>query len=104
MNKWFGKIGYAVTEEVEPGLYEPTITERSYYGDVINKRWQHQNSGEINDNINLSKVISIIADQFAYQNCSNIVYVEYMGTKWKVSDIEPDHPRLKLSIGGKYNG
>lgn len=104
MNKWFGKVGYAVTEEVEPGLYEPTITERSCYGDIINKRWQHQNSGEINDNINLSKVISIIADQYAYQNCSNIVYVEYMGTKWKVSDIEPDHPRLKLSIGGKYNG
>lgn len=104
MGKWFGKIGYAETVETEPGIWEEQITERPYYGDVTSNRWKRQNSGEVNDNINLANVISIVADPFAYQNCSKIVYVEYMGTNWKVSDIDPQFPRLILTMGGVYNG
>lgn len=104
MAKWYGKVGYAVTENTEPGIWEPKITEREYYGDVISNRWKRQNSGEINDNINLSKTISILSDPFAIQNCSNIAYVEYLGTKWKVTDVEPQFPRLLLTVGGVYNG
>jgi hypothetical protein len=29
--------------------------------------------------------------------------VEYMGTKWKVSNVEVKYPRLILSLGGVYN-
>lgn len=104
MSKWCGKVGYAVTSEVEPGLWEPTITEHRYYGDVISNRVKRQQSGDINDNLNLSVSISIVADPFANQNCSDIIYVEYMGNKWKVTDIEPQFPRLILTVGGVYNG
>lgn len=104
MGKWFGKVGYAVTEETEPGLWEENITEREYYGDVFSEHWKRQNSGDVNDNITVSQIISIIADPFAYQHCSEIVYVEYMGSKWKVSDVDPVFPRLKLTLGGVYNG
>jgi hypothetical protein len=31
-------------------------------------------------------------------------YVEFMGTKWKITNIEVQYPRLTLSIGGEYNG
>ena len=104
MGKWFGKIGYAVTAETEPGLWEDTIVEREYYGDMISDRRKHQTSGEVNDNINLANVISIIADPFAYENCSRMVYAEIMGAKWKITDIEVQYPRLILTIGGVYNG
>lgn len=104
MAKWFGRIGYAFTKETEAGIWETNIEEYPYYGDITSNRWKRQNSGEINDNINLSNVISIIANPFAYQNCSNMAYVEFMGTKWKISDIEIQYPRLILSIGGVYNG
>ena len=104
MAKWFGKVGYAVTEETEPGIWEETITEREYYGDVISNRFKRQNSGDVNDDINISQIISIVADPFAYRHCSEIIYVEYMGGKWKVSDVEPIFPRLQLTIGGVYNG
>lgn len=104
MAKWFGKVGYAVTEETEPGIWEETITDREYYGDVISNRFKRQNSGDVNDDINISQIISIVADPFAYQHCSKIIYVEYMGRKWKVSDVEPIFPRLQLTIGGVYNG
>ena len=104
MSKWFGKIGYNSSHEEEAGVWVDSITEREYYGDVISDRWRRQNSGEVNDNINLSNTISIVADQYAYQNCNNMVYVEIRGTKWKVSDIDmSQYPRLILSIGGVWN-
>lgn len=104
MGKWFGKIGYSISEETEPGVWEPTIVEREYYGDVTSNRINRQNSGEVNDRINLANVISIVADPFAYQNCSKMAYAEIMGAKWKITDIEIQHPRLILTIGGAYNG
>ena len=104
MGKWFGKIGYSISEETEPGVWEPTIVEREYYGDVTSNRINRQNSGEVNDRINLANVISIVADPFAYQNCSKMAYAEIMGAKWKITDIKIQHPRLILTIGGVYNG
>lgn len=104
MAKWFGKIGYAITGEVEPGVWDDTIVEREYFGDMTNDRRKRQSSGEINDNLNLANVISIVADPFAYTNCSNVAYVEIMGAKWKVTDIEVQRPRLILTIGGVWNG
>lgn len=104
MAKWFGRIGYAVTEEVEPGLYEPTIREIPYRGEVISGRWKRQNSGEINDDITVSNVIRIVADPFAYQNCSKMAYIEYLGAMWKISDVEVQSPGLLITMGGVYNG
>lgn len=103
MAKWFGKVGYAVTTEVEPGLWEEQITEREHYGDVTSNRWNHQNSNNVNDDIKPSVTISFIADPFANQHCSNMVYVEYMGAKWKIESFEAQFPRILLTVGGVYN-
>ena len=105
MSKWFGKIGYASTVETDPGVWEEEIVEREYFGDVTSDHWRRQNSGGINDNITLANIISVIADPYAYQNCSNMTYVENMGVKWKISDIDiSQRPRIILTTGGVYNG
>lgn len=104
MSKWCGKIGFAESKEYEPGAWENVITEREYYGDVISTRWKRENSNYVIDNINLSNQISVVSDPYANEHCSSIVYVTYMGTKWKVSDVEIQFPRLLLSVGGVYNG
>lgn len=104
MNKFYGKIGYAITKETTPGVWVERIVERSYYGDVIRNIRCLQSSENLNDDINVSNEISIVADAFANQNFHSMRYVEYMGTKWKVSSIEVKYPRLILSIGGVYNG
>lgn len=104
MNKFYGKIGYAITKETIPGVWVEQIVERSYYGDVIRNIRRLQSSENLNDDINVSNEISIVADAFANQNFHSMRYVEYMGTKWKVSSIEVKYPRLILSIGGVYNG
>ena len=104
MGKWCGKIGYAETVETEPGIWEEQITERSYYGDILSSRWMRQSSDKVNRDINLSNRISIVADPFAIQNCSSMIYVEYAGAKWTISDIEIEPPRLIMTMGGVYNG
>ena len=104
MSKWFGKIGYAITGEPEPGVWEDTIVARDYYGDLISDKYMRQLSGNVNDDINLTSVISIIADPFAYENCSHMAYAEIMGARWKITDIDIKPPRLNLTIGGVYNG
>lgn len=104
MNKFYGKIGYAVTEETSPGVWQDQITERIYYGDVIRNTRRLQSSENLNDNINVSNEISIVADPFAYQNFHLMRYVEFMGCNWKINNVEVKYPRLILSIGGVYNG
>lgn len=104
MAKWFGKIGYAQTVETRPGIYEDKIVEREYFGDVIRNTRRLQSSDQLNDDITISNEISIIADPFAYDNFHSIRYAEFMKTKWKVSNVEVQYPRLILSLGGVYNG
>lgn len=104
MAKFYGKIGYAMTKETTPGVWVEEIVERSYYGDVIRNIRRLQSSENLNDDINVSNEISIVADAFANQNFHSMRYVEYMGAKWKVSSVEVKYPRLILNIGGVYNG
>lgn len=104
MGKWFGKIGYAVTEETTPGVWVEQITERNYYGDIIRSTRRLQTSDKLNDDINVSNEISIVADPFARDNFHAMRYIEFMGTRWKVSSVEVQYPRLILSLGGVYNG
>lgn len=104
MAKWFGKIGYAETVETEPGIWEEKIVEHAYYGEMTKNYRRLQNSSEINDSINISNQISIIADPFAMNNFHTMCYAVYMGVKWKISDVEVQYPRLQLTLGGVYNG
>lgn len=103
MAKWYGLIGFGVTEETEPGLWEGIIEERNYYGDLLSNYRKLQNSGGVNDDVNIANKISIVADPFANQNFHSIRYAEFMGAKWKVTDVEVQYPRLILSLGGVYN-
>lgn len=104
MAKFYGKIGYAITKETTPGVWVEEIVERLYYGDVIRNIRRLQGSENLNDDINVSNEISIVADAFANQNFHSMRYVEYMGAKWKVSSVEVKYPRLILNVGGVYNG
>lgn len=104
MAKFYGVIGYAVTVETEPGIYEETIVERPYYGDLIKNTRRLQTAGKVNDDINISNQISIVADPYANENFHAMRYVEFMGTKWRISDVDVQYPRLILTAGGVYNG
>lgn len=104
MSKWYGKIGYAETVEVEPGDWAEQIIERAYYGEMYRNTRLLQNSSGINDNINIANQISIIADPYANDHIFAMRYVEFQNAKWKISNVEVQSPRLILTVGGLYNG
>lgn len=104
MSKYFGKIGFGVTEETRPGVYEQKITVKEYYGDIVRNSRRLENGGKVNDDLNINMNLSIVADPFAYQNFHQLKYVEYMGAKWKATSVEPQFPRLIITLGGVYNG
>lgn len=104
MAKFYGAIGYAETIEDRPGVFIEKITERKYRGEIVRNTRKLQGTDRINDNVNIANDISIIADPFACNNFHAMRYVEFMGTKWKVTNVEVQYPRLVLSIGGEYHG
>ena len=102
--KYHGKIGFIKTEETAPGVWQEVVTEKPYSGDVIRNSRKWQSGGKVNDDVNISNQISIVANPYAYENIGFIRYVEWMNSKWKVTDVEVAYPRLILNIGGVYNG
>ena len=102
MAKWYGKIGYTEQIETAPGVWEEKTSERQYYGDVVRNVRKLEPSGEVNDNINVSMEISIVADPYAIQNFHTMRYIEFMGSLWKIYNVEVNYPRLILTIGGLY--
>lgn len=104
MAKFYGIIGYAETVETDPGVWEEEIIERMYFGDLLSNFRNLQNSGEVNDDVNIANKISIVSDPYANENFHSMRYVEFMDTRWKVTNIEVLYPRLILTLGGVYNG
>ncbi len=102
--KFCGKIGYSITKELSPGVWGDEITDRRYYGDIMrNPTSQMQSSESLNDNLNITNQISIVADPFTQENFYAMRYVEFMGAKWKITNVEIQYPRLILTVGGVYN-
>ena len=102
MAKWFGVIGFAETVETVPGVWEEQITEHKYYGDLTRNTRRLQTTDQLNDNINIANELSIVADPFARDHFHSMRYAELMGTKWKITSVEVQYPRLLLTVGGLY--
>lgn len=103
MAKTYVEIGFAELVETTRGVYEEQITKRNYYGELVRNARKFESSGNLNDNLNVANELSIVADPFANQNFHKMRYVEFMGAKWKIPNVEVKYPRLILTIGGVYN-
>lgn len=105
MMRWYGKVGYSETVETKPGVYDDQDTVCEYYGDVKRNstRWA-TSSDSANDDLTVSTQISIVADSFALEKFYSIKWIEYLGVKWKVTNADPQPPRIILTLGGVWNG
>lgn len=103
MTKFCGKIGFINSTETYPGVWTNEFIEKSYTGDVTRNIRRWDNSEYVNDDFNVTNSISVVADSFAYENIGIMRYVKWMDTKWKISSVEINRPRLILNIGGVYN-
>lgn len=105
MPKFAGSVGYATqATETSAGVWTEGMTERSLKGDVLRASKTQDTDNEVNDGITLGNRISLVADQYAFNNFHAIRYVQWMGARWKVTNIEVQPPRLILTLGGVWNG
>ena len=106
MPKFCGKVGFGISHETfeGSGIWVDEITERTYRGDVTKIIRRLEGTEYLNDNLTVNNSISILADAFANENFFAIRYVQWAGTRWKVSNVEVQRPRLILTLGEVYNG
>lgn len=107
MAKFYGPIGFVTNKETSPDVWTPETVVKNYPGDFNRNSRSLQGSDKVNDDVNISNEISILADPYAKENFHSIRFVGFMGTNWKVSNVtvDPDNAhRLLLTLGGEYNG
>lgn len=109
MAKFCGLIGFDTTYEeivdgLSTGVWKSEIVERPYYGDVLRYSRKYSSSDKVNDDIEISNELSIVADPFVMTNFHNMKYVKWLGACWKITSIDIQYPRVTLQIGGVYNG
>lgn len=110
MNKWCGKIGFFVNEEVikdgrKTGVWKSRIEERKYYGDMMADYRKIENSAySTNGNININNKLSILSDRYLNDNLMDIKYIEFKGQKFTVQAIDTiNSPRIIMTLGGVYH-
>lgn len=106
MARFYGEVGYGDTVEspAGSGVWKDSITEVSYFGDVVRNTRKLDSGEKLNDDISVSNSISIVADDQAIKHFFKIKYVRWAGTLWTVTNVEVKSPRLVLSLGSVYNG
>lgn len=104
MAKFFGEIGFSSTVETSPGVFTDTIQTREYCGDFERQGRRWENGESINDDLIINNYISILSDDFAYNNIGNMKWVKIGDAKWKIQSVEIAYPRIKLTLGGVWNG
>ena len=108
--RYCGTVAYRTTvERVDEngegtGIWDEKIITRTYKGDVTKNYSRNSNGESINDNYQISNSISLIADAYALSNFTSIIYIMWMGVKWKVSSVDAsNYPRMIFSLGGVWN-
>lgn len=105
MNRFHGRVGFAVNKEIEPGIFVDEFEEKFMFGNILDEgsKWDYNSpSSDASGKITINHRISIIADEFAMNNYSNIKWVEFMGQKWSVKSIQVKRPRMMIWLGDIY--
>ena len=64
--RYCGKLGFAdEVEETAPSVFTEKMTERTYYGDVLEFGRQMQMGDKVNPDITVGNQLSVLADPFA---------------------------------------
>ncbi len=104
MARFRGPIGFGLTVEVSPGVWEDQVVEKVYSGDLTRTSLRVQAAEKVNDDFSIGHTVSVVADAFGTANIFAIRYVVWAGARWKVVNQELQRPRLILRLGGVYNG
>ena len=104
MTRCSGIIGYALAVETQPGVWEESITDKPYFGEVVRDNRKVVDQTQINNSINISNNISVVSNKFMLENMAFMRYITFMKSKWNITSVDIKPPRIIITMGGLYNG
>lgn len=110
MARFFGQVGFLINtpnlEQAFDDEGEPIrqYVERPATGIVETNTIRMTRDGGSNQSAVNQTTISIIADAYFREYWAGIVYVIWRGIPHEVESVDDAYPRLKLRLGGRYNG
>lgn len=105
MARFSGVIGFGESVlDTNTGVSEDVITERHYYGNIVQDILKVQEANEIHNGLRFQNLISIVADAYVREHITAMRYIKWQGVLWVISSFDVQHPRLILRLGGEYNG
>jgi len=101
--KFVGRIGFVVYEETRPDVWEEVEKEFKYKGEITQDRRRYVGTEDsVNTSMKLNNHVSVLMDRRLRDNYAHLKYVVWNGSKWKVDEIEIDHPRINIYLGQMY--
>lgn len=107
--KYIGEIGYYDSESVIDGIYKKEIKSQSIKCEIIELKIDKKDASQEyqryqDSGINI--IIKFIPNKVIIKkmNSGDLLYITLNGTKWKISSISYNRPKILLTIGGLYNG
>lgn len=107
MAKYSGTLGLLYPEvETAPGIWSPSkVKEVPVKGDTLNLSKSYSNSDQsVNDDLSVSKRISLILPSDIFEDLGCIRYATYLGQRWKITNVDFQRPRVIFTLGGIWNG
>ena len=101
-----GVIGYGIPTKIHPGVVDDVIVERKFRGETVRppSSGPDESAQKVNDDLRVSATISVVAGAYHSAHVHQIRYISWQGQLWKVSNVDVNHPRLIMRLGGLYNG
>jgi len=100
-----GVIGYGEQTKIRPGVVEDVIIEKKFRGETVRPPSSGPDEGQkVNDDLRVGVTLSIVAGAYHSTHVHAIRYISWQGQLWKVSNVDVQHPRLILRLGGLYHG
>lgn len=104
MARFCGEIGFGITAEVAPGVWEDVITEHKFYGDVLRNDLNSESGEKAVPDFQFTNRISVVAGHDALRRRKEIRYIRFEDELWVINSIEIEGRHLILGLGGVYNG
>lgn len=99
--RYSGKLGLSEQTEVSPGIWEEIITEVDVLGQVEQRTEVLQSSDSVLPRYTTTTSISVLSRPVPH---NSIVYVTYLGKRWKPGSIVTEFPKIRIFIGEEYHG
>ena len=104
MPKSYILIGFAEEVETAPSVFQEVVTEKRFSADIKRDTGGRSDAEKVNLDFTVGNTFSILANSETNNKLHAMRYVRWRGSRWTISDVSVEPPRLVLRLGGLYSG